>query len=270
MKIPATFTGAHDAIGIYLSWNEPQVAKVHAPEEMKPGNTYDVPVVFTNGTDQPDTQVRMSLAVVAKDPADAATITVTCSAGRQATCPTVHRLLPGKSTTATFRVGIPASAPAVAYRLVATTTLVNRGHVSVTDSADVISPCGLGDACEAENGQMAAGACPAADHPGYTGTGFVACFTGPGPTVTQQFKVPGAGEYNLDLRYAAGPGGPNSTRTATVTADGARTQVQLPLTGSWDTWGDSTVKLQLNAGVNDITVAYSQPISAGSTLIIWS
>jgi hypothetical protein len=256
VSIPAQFQGQHDAIAIYLSWTDPQITTIKAPAEMVPGNSYDVPVVVTNGSDSPDTQVQTSLTVTAANPADAAGITIDCSTGGGGTCPTVNQLLPGQSTTATFHVDVPASAPAVPYRLVSTTNLINRGHVTIGDSADVISPCGLGTICEAENGQLAAGACFASDHPGYTGSGFVACFTASGPSVTQQFAVPAAGTYTLDLRYAAGPNGPNSTRTATVTADGVSQQVQLPLTGSWNTWGDSKVTLQLKAGVNDIKVAY--------------
>jgi hypothetical protein len=103
---------------------------------------------------------------------------------------------------------------------------------------------------------MGGGACLATDHPGYTGSGFVACFTSPGPNVTQKFFVPTVGTYTLDLRYAAGPNGPNSTRTATVTAGGSSQLIQLPLTGSWNTWADSTVTVQLAAGVNDITVSH--------------
>ncbi|WP_425956069.1 CBM35 domain-containing protein [Xylanimonas sp. McL0601] len=256
VSIPVRFQGSHDAIAVYLSWTRPQTVSVQAPDLMVPGGSYDVPVVFTNGSASPDTQVQTSLAVTAENPADAAGITVDAADGGGSAAPIVHQLGAGESTIATFRVEIPASAPNVAYRLVATTNLVNHGHLTVSDSADVIAPCALGVNCEAENGQLAAGACLATDHPGYTGAGFVACFTSPGPSVTQQFAVPADGTYTLDLRYAAGPNGPNSTRSATVTANGVSQQVQLPLTGSWNRWGDSTVALQLKAGRNDITVSY--------------
>jgi hypothetical protein len=33
-------------------------------------------------------------------------------------------------------------------------------------------------------------------------------------------------------------------------------QIQLPLTADWDTWGDATIPVQLNAGLNTITVSY--------------
>src|SRR5665647_1675497 len=91
----------------------------------------------------------------------------------------------------------------------------SASHTSPTPHG-VISPCGVG-----ENGAMAGGACLATDHTGYTGSGFVACLTTPGAGVTQQFGVTTAGSYTLDLRYAAGlPGGPNQTRSATISVNG--------------------------------------------------
>jgi hypothetical protein len=140
---------------------------------------------------------------------------------------------------------------------------VPGGRVTAQNSADVTTPCGIGQTCEAEGGTLAGGACFANDHPGYTGTGFVACFTSPGPSVTQQFSVPAAGTYALDVRYSAGPAGPDTTRTASVSVNGSyQQQISLPLTGSWDTWADATTQLQLNAGVNTITVSY-QPSDTG-------
>ncbi len=115
----------------------------------------------------------------------------------------------------------------------------------------------LGQTCEAEFGTLGGGACTASDHPGYTGTGFVACFTSPGPSVAQRVNVPTTGTYHLDLRYSAGPNGPDTTRTVSVSVNGGPSrQVSLPLTGSWNTWADATTDLQLTAGTNTITLAY--------------
>lgn len=115
----------------------------------------------------------------------------------------------------------------------------------------------MGDVCEAEDGTLAGGACLATDHPGYTGSGFVACFTSRGPSVTQRIVAQDAGTYSLDLRYAAGPDGPAGTRSASVSVNGgAPRQILLPLTGSWNTWADATIPVQLAAGVNTISVSY--------------
>jgi len=256
VTVPADFVKDHDAIAIYLNWTDPQVTSIQAPQAMTAGNSYDVPVVVTNGSPSQDSDIQTSLSVATDNPADAAGVTVDCSVGGGPTCPVVEHLRPGESTTATFHVQIPSSSKASAFRLVTSTNLVNTVPVTIGTSADVVAPCGLGGICEAESGLMGGGACLATDHPGYTGSGFVACFTSPGPNVTQKFFVPTAGTYTLDLRYAAGPNGPNSTRTATVTAGGSSQLIQLPLTGSWNTWGDSTVTVQLAAGVNDITVSH--------------
>jgi hypothetical protein len=258
VTVPTQFVSSKDAIAVYLSVRTPQVAEVQAPHELLPGTSYDVPVVFTNGSASQDTQVQTSLSVAADNPADASSITVECLAGGGSTCPGVSHLKPGESTTATFRVTLPSTAPNVPYRLVASINLVNHGHVTVSNSADVISPCALGANCEAESGTLAGGACLATDHPGYTGSGFVACFTGAGPSVSQKFSVPAAGSYTLDLRYAAGPDGPSAKvdRTMTVTAGGVSQQVKLPATGSWNAWKDATTTVTLPQGDNDITVTY--------------
>ncbi len=147
----------------------------------------------------------------------------------------------------------------LAYRLTgsATAQLPDGTKIAPQNSADVISPCGLGDICEAETGTLAGGAVVATNHAGYTGSGFVAGFTGPGGSVTQEFSVPTAGTYTVSLRYAAGSGGPNQTRSATVSSNGTvQGQIQLPLTADWDTWGNATIPVQLNAGLNTITVSY--------------
>ena len=256
VTVPVDFQGQHDAFAVYLSDAQPQTLSVKAPAVLAAGSSADVPVTFTNGSTTADTQVQTSLAVVTADPADAAGVTITCTAGDGATCPAVGTVNPGASTTATFHVTIPSGAKASAYRLVGTATLVNNGTLTVQDSADVVAPCGVGSVCEAENGQLAGGTCTATNHPGYTGSGFVACFdtTATGRSVSQQFFVPKAGGYALDLRYAAGPDGPAGGRSLTVTAGGTSQQIALPMTGSWNTWGDATIDLQLAAGTSTITV----------------
>jgi hypothetical protein len=258
ISVPTNFTGTHDAVSIYLSWSGPQTLAVQAPSSMTPGNSYDVPVVVTNSGGSAATGVATSLAVTASDPSKVQGIVVTCTAGG-ATCPTVSSLAPGASTTATYHVAIPASLPPAAYRLVGTSTFAIGGTShTITNSVDLVAACGPEVNCEAENGQLAGGACTASNHPGYTGSGFVACFdtTASGRSVTQQFSVAKAGTYTLDLRYAAGPDGPAAqvARTATLTANGSSQQIQMPPTGSWNTWGVVTATLQLAAGTNNVSI----------------
>jgi len=258
VTVPANFLGAHDAASIYLSWTDPQTLTIEAPEELIPGQSYDVPVTVTNSSGTSVSQVATTLAITAEDPSKTAGIAITCAAGG-ATCPTVNELPPGASTTATFHVVVPQSAPTMAYRLVGTGNLqLNGSPRTITNSVDLVGTCVTEMNCEAEDGELFGGACFATNHTGFTGSGFIACFdtTSSGRGVTQQFSVESAGTYTLDLRYSAGHDGPaaNSARQATVTANGVSQQVSMPPTTNWDTWGVATVTLELAAGTNDISI----------------
>jgi hypothetical protein len=253
VTLPFTFQATHDAYAVYLSWTDAQSVSLKAPTQLAAGTTYDVPVTLTNHSGVTDFGVRLGLT--ASDPSR---LKVTCAHGGAATCPPVLALLPGKSATVTYRVTVTSALPQGGYRLTGTATaLSSGGPITARNAADILVPCGLGEICEAETGTLAGGACPATDHPGYTGTGFVACLTSPGPSVSQQIGVPTAGTYTLDLRYSAGPDGPAGTRTASVSVNGVfQKQISLPLTGSWNTWADATTALQLEAGTNAVTVTY--------------
>jgi len=257
VTVPFTFQSAHDAFGVYLSWDDAQQVTVTAPDTLSVPGTYDIPVTFSNGSGVTDRAVRTKLAVSSSDPADAAGLTVTCKGTKRPVCPPIGSLPPGASTTATYEVSVPATAARVGYRFTGSATAVTPdGPVTAQNSADLTVPCGIGDVCEAETGNLTGGACFADDHPGSTGTGFVACLTSTGPGVSQQFSVPAAGTYTFDVRYSAGPSGPATTRTATVSADGTpQGQIQLPLTGSWDTWADATIAVHLSAGLNTVGVS---------------
>jgi hypothetical protein len=258
ITVPANFVGTHDAASIYLSWTDPQTVSIAAPAALVPGQSYDVPVTITNSSGTAVSQVATSLGITASDPTKTAGITITCTAGG-ATCPTVGQLAPGESTTATFHVALPASAPTMAYRLVGTGNLVlNGAPKTVSNSVDIISTCVTEMNCEAEDGTLVSGACYKADHPGYTGSGFVACYdtTASGRGFSQKFSVTAAGAYTLDLRYSAGHDGPNpnGNRTATLTANGSSQQISLPPTTNWNTWSVATVTVQLAAGTNTVSI----------------
>jgi len=257
VTVPFTFQSSHDAFGVYLSWDDAQQVTLDTPSVLSAPGTYSVPVTFTNDSGSTDHAVKTSLAVSSADPSDAAQLTVSCADGKHTGCPVVGSLRPGESTTATYTVTVPASAPMVGYRFTGTTTAATvGGPITAQNATDLIMPCGIGDVCEAETGSLTGGACFAGDHTGYTGTGFVACLTSSGPGVSQQFEAPAAGTYTFDVRYSAGPNGPDTTRTATVSVNGsAQGQIQLPLTGSWNTWGDSKVSVTLPAGLSNIGVS---------------
>ena len=181
-----------------------------------------------------------------------------------ATTPTTALLLaPGATSSTRWTVTAPADAAGSSALLTATAHWREAGAPKGTFQATswqlgTVS-CSLGQTCELEQGTLSGGACVATDHPGYTGTGFVACYdSGFGRGATQQVFAPAAGSYTATLRYSAGPNGPATDRTITVTVNGGTPQViTLPRTGSWNTWADAATTLQLNAGVNVIT--YSNP-----------
>lgn len=258
VTVPANFLGAHDAASIYLSWTDGQTVTIAPPAALVPGESYDVPVTVTNSSGTAATEVTTSLGITASDPTKTAGIVITCADGGE-TCPTVSQLDAGESTTATFHVVLPDSAPTMAYRLVGTANLdVNGAPRTVTNSVDIVGTCVTEMNCEAEDGALDGGAFIASNHAGYTGAGFVAGFdtTSSGRGVTQKFSVTTDGTYTMDLRYAAGHDGPaaNADRTLTVTANGSSQQVTMPPTANWGTWGVATVTLQLTAGANSVAI----------------
>ena len=256
--VPFAFESPHDSYAVYLSWTDPQQVTVKAPAQLAAGASYTVPVTFTNGSGVTDDDVATALAVHASDGTIASDFTVTCAGSRFATCPTISSLAPGERTTQNYRVTAPATLGQGSYRLTATATANASGRpVTVTNSADVIVPCAVGQVCEAELASLSGGACPATDHPGYTGTGFVACFTAPGGTVTQRITVAADGTYTLTARYAAGPNGPTGPHGASVSVDGGAVQAfTLPQTGSWDTWADASVPVTLTAGLHTLAISH--------------
>ncbi|MFI5893931.1 TIM-barrel domain-containing protein [Actinoplanes sp. NPDC051513] len=137
------------------------------------------------------------------------------------------------------------------------TVRLNAGRqvVQAAPWAGHVTPdCPLGTLCEVESLALR-GPGVAADHSGYTGSGFAAGFQSTGDSLG--LAVTAAGAYQLSLRYANATGGDgqNTTRTLTVTVDGGSPRtMSMPPTGSWDTWAVATVPLDLAAGRHEITV----------------
>jgi alpha-galactosidase-like protein/carbohydrate binding protein with CBM6 domain len=166
---------------------------------------------------------------------------------------------PGESFDTAWTVTAPAGAAGSSAMLTASTIWKEdgapKGAFTTTAWQRGTVPCGLGQVCELEQGTLRGGACTATDHPGYTGSGFIACF------VSQQVQAPATGTYTATLRYAAGPDGPATDRTLTVSVNGGTPQlITLPRTGSWNTWGSAATALHLDAGVNTLT--YADPSGA--------
>ncbi|MFC8722402.1 CBM35 domain-containing protein, partial [Kitasatospora sp. NPDC057198] len=111
---------------------------------------------------------------------------------------------------------------------------------------------------EAESAALTGGAAPAADHSGYTGTGFVGGFTdGNRGTAKTSFTVRAdtAGTATLAIRYANGTG---SAKTLTLLVNGASAgQVTLPATANWDSWATVQQSVTLNSGANTVALKFS-------------
>ncbi|MEU9387340.1 CBM35 domain-containing protein, partial [Streptomyces sp. NPDC048279] len=134
--------------------------------------------------------------------------------------------------------------------------------------------CGTGQLCEAEN-LRPDGVSVAADHTGYTGTGFAAGFQSTGGSITSDIDVNTAGDYQFGLRYANSRGGDGQTQTRTlsVTVDGGSPQtVSLPATADWDTWKLATAPLHLAAGHHTLaltrTAADSGNVNVDSVAVV--
>jgi hypothetical protein len=121
--------------------------------------------------------------------------------------------------------------------------------------------CGVGEVCEAENGTLYGGACVESNHPGFTGTGFVACLTEANRGVTTEVKTPAAGSYGLLMKYSAGPHGPTlpdgEHKTMSVSVNnGPYQQIVLPVTETWQEWTETLIDLDLESGSNSIEVSF--------------
>ncbi len=116
---------------------------------------------------------------------------------------------------------------------------------------------------EAENGVFANGAArDYASVPTYSGLGFVEGFWNVGASDTITVKVPGKGDYIVNLRYTNGTG---STQPLSIYVNGSKVkQTQLSPLPDWQTWGEQAEMLTLKAGTNTIT--YQQDKGDGSMM----
>ncbi|MFC8732502.1 fibronectin type III domain-containing protein [Luteimicrobium sp. NPDC057192] len=207
--------------------------------------------------------------LVATPSAGATTLTVRYAAGANTSTQTLTATVDGAATTvrmpatkdwntwATVTVPITVGAGETAVALgcgTSDTCVVNVDSITVGSTG-----CAFGALCEAEAGTLAGAAKIAADHNGFTGTGFVAGFAsggvpkrGSGTTV--RFADAPAGDALVTVRYAAATNSSSQTLTASVDG-GAGTSFTMPATASWDTWGTVTVPVSLTAGDHAVTIS---------------
>ncbi|SFD57803.1 Carbohydrate binding module (family 6) [Paenibacillus catalpae] len=108
---------------------------------------------------------------------------------------------------------------------------------------------------EAESATRSGGAVAAADHTGYTGSGFVGGYTDTNKgSASTAFSVnaSAAGSYSTALRYSNGTG---SAKTLSLYINGIKLkQISLSATADWNSWTTQTETVSLNSGSN--TIAY--------------
>ncbi|WBQ02108.1 glycoside hydrolase family 97 catalytic domain-containing protein [Kribbella sp. CA-293567] len=127
------------------------------------------------------------------------------------------------------------------------TVLVEAGPIPPELAAELLAAGGLFATgprkLEAESAQLISGACLRTDHPGYTGTGFVACLKTKASGVRFTAPVAADGLFVVRLRYANGMG---ATQTMTLSSGTRSTRLQLPALANWDVWSDHQVSLPLS------------------------
>lgn len=119
--------------------------------------------------------------------------------------------------------------------------------------------CVFDQVCQAEDGQLSGGTSVAANHGGYTGSGFVQGYSATGASDTLTVSdVPAAGQDTLTIRYAnwpAGSGLPSSClpRTLSVVVNGTDTATAtFGDTGSWHSWDTVSLPVTLKSGSDTV------------------
>ncbi|HEX2927808.1 MAG TPA: fibronectin type III domain-containing protein [Ruminiclostridium sp.] len=105
---------------------------------------------------------------------------------------------------------------------------------------------------EAEDAVLTGGPKAAADHTGYSGTGFVGGLSNNATAkVSFSINTPLSGTYSLLLRYVNAKGA--TCTNIGLYVNGAKIKnLSIPVTANWDTWGDLTEPITLNGGSNII------------------
>ncbi|GFJ96121.1 hypothetical protein Prum_097630 [Phytohabitans rumicis] len=116
---------------------------------------------------------------------------------------------------------------------------------------------------EAETAPATCDGAIAANHSGYSGTGF--CDTNAAVGAATQFTVtaPSAGSATVDIRYANGG---TAGRPADVSVNGTVVQSAFAFdaTGAWNAWATRTLTVTLNAGSNTIRLAATTASGLGN------
>lgn len=111
---------------------------------------------------------------------------------------------------------------------------------------------------EAEQATLSGSAQVNADHPGFSGTGFVGgYYNSSSAKTTFSVEVPDAGTYTATLRYAAGH---QDSKNMVLSVNGEESsQLTCKSTGKWNVWANHKESVFLNRGLNTISIKPESP-----------
>ncbi|SDK92050.1 Carbohydrate binding module (family 35) [Glycomyces sambucus] len=143
---------------------------------------------------------------------------------------------------------------------------VNLDRITV-DTPAAGSATAVPGTAEAESAVLSGGARIETEHAGYSGSGYIGGLTDANKgaaAVAFAFTAAAAGAHEAELRYANGTG---ATMTLSLYVNGAKaTQLSLPATGGWASWGTADAAVNLAAGRNDVVVRFDATDSGNVNL----
>ena len=103
-----------------------------------------------------------------------------------------------------------------------------------------------------------------AAHTGFEGWGYVAGWHADGQWIDFHVQVPSAGNWDAELRFAAGAG--DASRQIYVNGKTLVANQAFPSTGGWDSWSIQTIRLELPAGESTLSVIFAGSLGSTSYL----
>jgi hypothetical protein len=103
-----------------------------------------------------------------------------------------------------------------------------------------------------------------ASHAGFDGWGYIAGWDHDGQWVDFHYDAAAAGNYTVDLRYAAGAG--KASRLIFVNGQNRIDNQAFASTGSWSSYESVRVTTRLEQGDNTISVIYNSSLGSGNYL----
>ena len=103
-----------------------------------------------------------------------------------------------------------------------------------------------------------------ASNAGFSGWGYLAGWNADGQWVDFHPTVATRGTYRVTLRYAAGAG--QASRYLYANGSGVVANLAFPATASWSSYANVSADVNLNAGVNTVSVIFNSSMGSSSYL----